>query len=81
MKYITTPTLDKLVDGKWIQTHMKDLKIGDRFRMWVYPRKHMKWVSHKDQFGNTEWTASSDPYLHPEHRVWTINTAPAEQGE
>ena len=73
MKYITEPQLEKLVESEWVKCHMKDLKVGDKFRMWVYPRKHMKWVPHEDKFGNTEWTAISEPYMH-----WTINVAEVE---
>lgn len=67
------PKIEKLRGFGWESCEMKDLIVGDRFRMWVYPQEEMKWVLHKDIIGNTEWEAISEPYMHPKHKVWTIN--------
>ena len=34
---------------------------------------HMKWVLHEYPEGVTEWETVGDPYIHPEHRVWTVD--------
>ncbi|GAG71160.1 unnamed protein product, partial [marine sediment metagenome] len=67
------PQIEKRVGDKWSRVNMKDLQVGDTFRMWIYHKKHMKWVLHEDDGGNTEWETVSEPYIHNEYKVWTVN--------
>ncbi len=70
---ITDPQLEVLVDGNWAKACVTEFELGDRFRKWIYPRKHMKWVLYEDDNGNTEWVVVSKPYMHPEMNAWTVD--------
>lgn len=81
---ITAPQLEKLVDKVWVKSDMQYLEIGDTFRMWIYPKRHMKWVLHKDEYGNTEWVTISKPRIlaphgaPPEEEIWSVDVIKEE---
>lgn len=73
MAKIKDIVIEKLVDEEefeWQETKIKHLVNGDVFRMWNYDGKEWKLHEHK---GETEFKVIGNPFLHPEHGLWTVN--------
>lgn len=60
-----------LKNNKWIDIEFKNLKSGDKFRIFESDGSIVK-----DKNDNIEFVAISEPYLYPtkEEEVWQIDT-------
>lgn len=63
--------IEKQVGKDWQETKIKHLVPGDFFRMWMYVDNEWDLYYHNNQ---SEFLASSEPFLHPEHGLWTVMT-------
>lgn len=63
--------IEKQIGNDWRETRIKHLVPEDVFRMWMYIKDDWELYYHNNQ---SEFRATSEPFLHPEHGLWTIIT-------
>ena len=68
--------VEKLIEGDWLEAEMETLREGDIFRM-LDPEGNI----YMDDHGDHEFYVMGDPYIHPEYKVWTVNTVPRSEAE
>jgi len=64
--------IEKYKDDDWVETKIKHLVPGDKFRMWMYVDDNWELYEKGDE--GSEFVAKSRPFLHPEHGLWTVST-------
>jgi len=69
--------IEKLVEDSWVDVEMETLVEGDIFRMFNPNGGSI----HQDDNGETEFYVLGDPYIHPEYKVWTVDTVPRSEAE
>jgi len=69
--------VEKKNEETWERIEMETLVEGDIFRMFNPNDNEI----HKDETGETEFYVMGDPYIHPEFKVWTVNTVPKSEAE
>lgn len=62
-----------IADEEWEKITIKQLKLGDVFRMWNYIDYKNTWERYMDEDGETAWEITSDSYIHPIYNIWTIH--------
>lgn len=70
--------VEVLKEGKWVQVRMKDLNVGDRFRLFENDNQT---VSH--EFA-TEWYVTESPKLivnENKEETWSVETKPVIAAE
>lgn len=71
MARVKEVVIEKEVGDEWMNTKIKHLVPGDTFRMWMYVDDD--WKLYESE-GQSEFEAKSQPFLHPEHGLWTVST-------
>lgn len=71
MARVKQVVIEKEVGDNWKETKIKHLVPGDVFRMWMYVNDDWELYYHN---GESEFESKSQPFLHPEHGLWTVNT-------
>lgn len=69
MARVRSIIIEKQAGDEWRETKIKHLVPGDIFRMWMYVNDDWELYDRK---GSTEFEAQSNPYLHPELGIWTV---------